>query len=240
MKHPLNPTPTAALCLALLASWAVPAAGADAVPWVGETLSGRPCSDFAWHHGYGPYDYTNPLHRAQRLEVVERVHFTERVRRLHGGEHETHPLNDLEYTIGAFPNHHRALYAMVRYATEEAFERQSGMAWASTPRGGRVRPPAECYLQRAAAFAPEDHRVHMLLGLFYHREGLLKAARQAYERALQREPESAETHYNLGLLFVDMKRYEEGRRHARKAYDLGHPLEGLRERLAAAGHPLDG
>lgn len=206
--------------------------------WPGETLDGRSCSEFAWNHGYGPYDYTNPRHREEKLPVVENNHFTDRVRALRSGENAQRPLNDLEYTIGAFPNHHQALYSLIRYATEDAYVNERREAWQAAPRGNRARPPTECYLQRAINFAPDDHRTYVLYGLFLHRKDALEPAHTAYETALRLEPDSTETHYNFGLLLLDMGRYNEAVEHARAAYKQGYPLQGLRQRLSEKGYRI--
>lgn len=50
--------------------------------------------------------------------------------------------------------------------------------------------------------------------------------------------ESAELQYALGLSYLDAKQYEQAREHATKAYELGYPLPGLRDKLKAAGYPL--
>jgi tetratricopeptide (TPR) repeat protein len=50
---------------------------------------------------------------------------------------------------------------------------------------------------------------------------------------------SAEINYFLGLVLVDLKDYAAAREYARKAYTLGYPLPGLRDKLARAGYPLD-
>lgn len=50
--------------------------------------------------------------------------------------------------------------------------------------------------------------------------------------------QSAQLNYMLGLVLVDLQEFEAAREHARKAYELGYPLPGLRDRLARAGHPL--
>jgi tetratricopeptide (TPR) repeat protein len=47
--------------------------------------------------------------------------------------------------------------------------------------------------------------------------------------------DSANVHYNLGLLYIDLKDYERSQEHARKAYELGAQLPGLRNKLAEAG-----
>lgn len=49
---------------------------------------------------------------------------------------------------------------------------------------------------------------------------------------------SAEIHNALGFAYLGAKDFEKARLHARKAYELGFPLPGLRDQLAAAGYPL--
>jgi tetratricopeptide (TPR) repeat protein len=51
--------------------------------------------------------------------------------------------------------------------------------------------------------------------------------------------ESRELEYHLGLALLDAGQFEDARGHARRAYELGFPLPALRDRLAAAGYPLD-
>ncbi|MEL7448527.1 MAG: hypothetical protein AAFN78_04915, partial [Pseudomonadota bacterium] len=69
-------------------------------------------------NAYGPFDYTNPDHVAKKLDRVERAHFDKGVENLKG--HLTNAggkaqlKGDIAYTLRAFPNHHRALYAMIR------------------------------------------------------------------------------------------------------------------------------
>lgn len=240
MRNSIHTAITAVLYIAAAWTLALPTAvSANDTRWPGETLDGLNCTEFAWDHGYGPFNYTNPRHRNEKLKVVEDNHFTETVRTLRRGENAQSPLNDLEYTIGAFPNHHQALYSMIRYATEEAYSTESRQVWESSTRGGRPRPPPECYLQRAVSFAPDDHRARLLYGLFLHRKGALEQSLAAYREALRLKPDSAETHYNLGLLLLETDNHEEAARHARKAYERGYPLSGLRQRLAEHGYHLD-
>jgi tetratricopeptide (TPR) repeat protein len=49
---------------------------------------------------------------------------------------------------------------------------------------------------------------------------------------------SAEIQNALGFAYLNAKDYEKARQHARRAYELGFPLPGLRDQLAAAGYPL--
>lgn len=193
----------------------------------GLDLSGKPCTGGA--QGFGPYDYTNPAHRGGKLSIVESRHFTPTVERLQGGKSSL-LLNDLDYTLRAFPNHHRALFALIRFFTEPGHT----MAGA-----GKLGSQPECYLQRALRFKPDDGKVSLLYGLYLHKLGKLAEAEPYYRSAVKLMPRSAEAHYNLGLLLTDMERYKEAVPEAHLAYRLGYPLSGLRRRLAAAGHSLE-
>ncbi len=207
----------------------------EEAPWVGDSIQGRPCSSFPHaNQGYtgGGLDYNQFSSADQKLRVVERSHFTSKVKTLRGGEHHPNPLGDLNYTLRAFPNHHEALFAIIRYFTEGT--EQKGKA----PSSSKHQLPPECYLQRAIQFRPEDGNNYILYGIYLHRMGRLEEAKRKYEKGLELMPRSAEGHYNLGLLLVDMGAYEEAREAARKAYEMGYPLSGLRKRLAEKGYPL--
>jgi tetratricopeptide (TPR) repeat protein len=200
--------------------------GAGAIGFSGVDLEGRPCQGKVTT--YGPFDYTNPQHVREKLGVVEAYHFSREVEQLVKGK-SGYLLGDLNYTLGAFPNHHRALFAIIRYVTVPRQPRQGD---------GTLITPPECYLQRALRFQPRDGKTHMLFGLYMHRLKRYEEAEQHYRNALELMPNNAEAHYNLGLLLVDMERYEAAQAEAKTAYRLGFPLAGLRRRLAEAGHPL--
>lgn len=203
---------------------------ADA-PWIGDTLQGKPCSVYYQAGGYGPYDYTNPEHYRNKLPVVETYHFTPKVESLQGGENARHPLNDLHYTLRAFPNHHRALFALIQLHTT-----QSSMV-RSLSSGAFIEP--ECFLQRAANFSPDDSKVQFLHGLYLHRLGRYAEAERKYQQALNEQPDSAEIRYNLALVLIEMGRPEDAHIHARRAYDAGYPLPGVRNRLEALGYTFE-
>jgi tetratricopeptide (TPR) repeat protein len=174
--------------------------------------------------GYGPYDYTNPVHFREKLPIVERAHFTSNVEQLIRGETALGPMNDIAYTLNRFPNHHRALYSMMRY----------NLALETRPAAGTRRSP-ECWFDRAMRFKSDDGTVRMLYGIYLHKISKPDAALRRYEEALTLLPNSAEVHYNMGLTYLDLKDYDAAANHAAKAYDLGYPLPGLRKRLAAVG-----
>ncbi len=51
---------------------------------------------------------------------------------------------------------------------------------------------------------------------------------------------SPEIHYFLGLVYLKLKDLDNASAHAKRAYELGYPLQGLRRQLNAAGRPLNG
>ena len=195
-------------------------------PCVAQAVEGHDCGSI--ENAYGPYDYTNAAERVAKLKIVEEHHFDAGVEQLQG--HLTKPGgpgmlgNDIDYTLRASPNHYRALWAMVRYNLEK------------TPlTAGKMRYTPECYFDRAMRFKPNDGVVRMLYGMYLHKISHDDEALQRYNEALSLAPDSAEVHYNLGLLLVDMQRFDEAVAHARRAYELGYPLLGLQHKLERAG-----
>lgn len=158
----------------------------------------------------------------RNLEVVERWHFDTDVENLTRGINGP-PQDDIHYTLMAFPNHYRALDAMARFQREHP------------------RPPAatylsaECYFQRALVMDPNDANIYIIYGVHLHKSGEPEAALTAYQRALELDASLANAHYNLGLLYFDMKRYTDARAQALRAYELGYPLPGLKHKLERAG-----
>jgi tetratricopeptide (TPR) repeat protein len=75
--------------------------------------------------------------------------------------------------------------------------------------------------------------------MLFRSQNKLEEARKVLEEGDRAtEGKSAEINYFLGLVLLDLKDWDEAQARARKAYELGHPLPGLRDRLAKAGHPL--
>jgi hypothetical protein len=207
----------------LLAGFFPGTVGAQQVPWVGESLDGRACSDIGTGAtgGYGPFDYR--IHK-DRLPLVEGAHFTPEVENLIRGKSTIHPMPDVNYTLNRFPNHHRALYAAVRFALgESTASRREGYS-------------AECYLQRAIYFTPNDPAPYLLFGLYLHRVGELDRSLEMYERAEELAPDNGNLLYNMGLLHFDRGNFVESRRYAEQASRLGIDLPGLKRKLQEAGH----
>jgi tetratricopeptide (TPR) repeat protein len=193
----------------------------DKAPWVGETLDGKKCSGKSM--GFGPYDYLRRGQLTAELDVVETAHFTPEVERLEAGNTSV-AINDIAYTITAWPNHHRALHSAMRYRM---------MFW-EWPEDAQV-PPAECQLQRAIQFSPQDPVPYMLYGLLLHKAQKYDAALLSFRGALRLRPDDVLTQYNMGLTLVELKQYKEAVQMAKSAYAAGIPLPGLKNKLIAAG-----
>ncbi|MEP7062475.1 MAG: hypothetical protein ABI881_08750 [Betaproteobacteria bacterium] len=171
-------------------------------------------------NAYGPFDY-----RTQRknLAIVERFHFTQSVEMLQSGSTGTIG-GDLDYTLRASPNHPRALMAMSNYALRQKKDRVRGAEYS-----------VDCYFDRAIRFAPNDGTVYMIYGTYLFKTGNKQKAMKAFETAENFAEDNANLHYNLGLVYVDAKEYDRALLHAQKAYALGFPLAGLKNKLIAAG-----
>lgn len=175
---------------------------------------------------YGPYDYTNYSHYLEFLPVVEVYHFTPEVEQLIAGESGT-IYDDLAYTLRAFPNHHRALLAITKY--EDSVKDAN-----AKEKVGR-NYSIDCFFRRGIVFAPSDGVVRLIYATYLHQNRKLTQAKAQYETALKINPNSSEVHYNMGLLYYDTDELGLAVRHGRKAYELGYPLQGLKNKLISKG-----
>jgi len=180
------------------------APSAYAMGWSGIDLTGAPCAGA--EQGFGPFDYTNSSHRSKHLNIVEAHHFTKKVEALSSGKSGPIAL-DIDYTLRAFPNHHRALYAMMRYQLK-----------VSRPSGAQYSP-IECYFQRAMTFKPNDFRVMQLYANYLTKKKQPKMAIDVYKRAMTAKNAPPEINYSLGLLYFDLKKFDDAVEQAKIAYD---------------------
>jgi tetratricopeptide (TPR) repeat protein len=66
-------------------------------------------------------------------------------------------------------------------------------------------------------------------------DGRIDDAIEQYDEAVKLQPENANINYNLGLVYLKKKDYEQSIVYAKKAYELGFPLPGLRNKLMKTG-----
>lgn len=206
------------LAIATLASAAGSAVAQDT------TLDSAACGPLT--NAFGPFDYRTATR--DQINIVERFHFTRRVESLQGGMTGTVG-GDISYTLRAIPNHPRALLALSRLALRTKVSTVAGMPYS-----------VECWFDRAIRFRPDDPYPMVLLGSYLAKLARSKEAAEWLDRGATLAPEEdANLHYNLGLAFLDAGQVEKAAQHARIAYRLGFPLDGLRNRLVGAGVRLD-
>jgi tetratricopeptide (TPR) repeat protein len=191
-----------------------------------QAQSGNACGDLA--NAYGPHDYQTE--RGQPLRLVERGHFPASVEALAHGKHgKNTPVGpDLEYTLRAFPNHHRALLAAQRFSERAKKDPPPGM-----------RLPVECWFDRAVRFRPNDVIVRMLYSQYMASKGQREGALAHLEHAQRFAGDNPFTHYNLGLLYLEMKEFDRALAQAHRAIELGFERDDLKAKLVAAGRWSD-
>lgn len=181
---------------------------------------------------FGPFDYTDSS-TWKHIDVVEKYHFDEGVRSFRRGLNGS-VWGDITYTLRAFPNHHPALEAMARLLRQKnrhmSYERKMILY-----RGMPANVKAEAYFEKAMKFSPNDAKTVLLYGIHLHKTNNLKKALEQYNKAEKMGLLSADLFYNLGLLHVELGSKEKALEKAKKAYALGHPLPGLRNKLKRMG-----
>ena len=133
-------------------------------------------------------------------------------------------MGDFKYILDYFPNHPRALALAAELSI-------------------RARHPewVQPYFEKSMTLYPNYAATHVIYGTFLQKLGKNADAVLQYERALSIDPSIPNAHYNLGLAYLDLRKYDLANYHANLAYHSGASLPGLRERLKKAGawKPLD-
>ncbi|WP_377153448.1 tetratricopeptide repeat protein [Roseateles sp. UC29_93] len=189
---------------------------------------GTGCGGLA--NNYGPYDYRqykdapeiDPVTRQMSpLQMVEGAHFIDTCEALVKCKRGTIG-SDIDYTLRAFPNHHRALVAMMLYGD----------------RTKRDQPPdalftVDCYFKRALAWKSDDVIVRLIYAGYLNGKGKPAPAKEQLEAASKLTGDNAFSVYNVGMVALDLNQVDLAVESARKAYGAGmtHPV--LRQRLMA-------
>jgi len=169
---------------------------------------------------YGPYDYRNDR---DKLPIVDNSHFTPEIEALI--PRGNNPVGaDIDYTLRAFPNHHRALLATVRLGEKLKSPQPYGLRWT-----------IDCYFDRAIRFRPDDAIVRMIFAKYLNKRSRRPEALQQLSQAVRLAADGGFTHYNAGLIYLEMQEYDLAVAEAHKALSLGFERPELRDRLMAAG-----
>lgn len=169
----------------------------------------------------GPFDYRTG---GGRLSMVESNHFTPTIENLIRGRTGT-LAQELSFLLHGFPNHHRGLVAISRYGLRER-----------SPQPGNLDYSIDCYFMRALRFQPDDYIVNLLFADYLAKTNRPTQAVQFLD-AVRNAPVSDNplTAYNLGMLYLEVGRYDLALEQAHKAMELGNPRTGLADALRAKG-----
>ena len=173
------------------------------------------------HYKPGPYDHTT---HASKLHLVESAHFTVPVQTLTAGATSAKPGPDLDYTLRAFPNNHRALVTVMNAARRYSDATEIGL-----PRS------FECYFDRALRFAPDDALARLLYATFLIQKKRVGDAKKQIDHAATLAGDNSFTHLNVGLIYFDAGDYDKALKQAHIAAELGSRRQDLKDRLKAIG-----
>lgn len=168
---------------------------------------------------YGPYDYRT---QRDKLEIVERYHFTADVESLRAGASTIKIGGDIAYLLATSPNHHRGLLAMMRLAERE-----------NSPYPKNMRYSVDCYFDRAIRFRRNDTTVRMLYAQYLQKNKRTPEALAQLQFASELAKDNGFTHYNIGLVYFEMGQYELALAQAHKAKALGFEQPELAQMLTA-------
>lgn len=165
------------------------------------------------------YDYNTA---GSLLPTVERYHFTPDIENLRHGVTGTLGA-DLSYTLMMIPNHYRALAAFGKLSIRDKTLKPAGAQYS-----------VGCFFDRAIRFKPNDPMVRQVYGNYLQKAGQPDKAIEQLQIAADLRPEDPTVNYNLGLLYAQKKDYDQAKIYAKKAYSLGFPLPGLKNKLIEA------
>jgi len=197
--------------------------GTVASPWAAAQQADPACGN-PFVTTFGPHDY---LVDQSKRKIVEDYHFTPRVESLIAGQSGSLG-GDLDYTLRAFPNHHRALISMMNLGAK-----------LKTPKPAGAQFSVECYFTRALLFRPDDSIARMVYAKYLSSNGRKPEAVAQLDYAAQRSQDSGFTQYNAGLLYFEVGAFDKALVQAHKAMGLGFERPALKQQLQAAGKWVD-
>jgi len=202
-------------------------------PWVGNSLNGKVCS--GGKQGYGPFDYSKRSSLPRyNLFIVEVAHFTPKVERLLEGESSSIE-GDLNYTLRAWPNHHKALLSFTRFQLSINNNLIKDNPKTKRKENSLTTPP-ECYFQRAIKFSPNDATVYSLYAYYLKKIGHLKKSSLLYEKALSLQEHNIKIKYSYALLLIKLKKFKEANTLAKEIYSNKKAPKGLMKILKKNKH----
>ncbi len=205
------------------AAVALLALGCAAAPAWAQSLDAGCGNPFV--NGFGPHDYR--VETGHNRKIVEDYHFTPNIETLIRGN--SAPLGgELDYTLRAFPNHHRALIAMMRLGKRLKDAKPPGAQFA-----------VECYFKRALVFRPDDTVARLIYANYLSGNGRKSDATRELETVVRQAPDNAFTQYNVGLIYFELGEFDRALAQAHRAQGMGFERQDLKDQLVAAGKWAD-
>ena len=161
---------------------------------------------------------TNPenyfgAHSSEHLWVVEEHHLKKAIDKM-GWENLSYAWDDIDFILDHFPNHPKALMMAIELSLKV-----------------KKYDKVAAHFKRAIYMYPKVAPTYIMHGIFFHKKGNIKSAIEQYKKAVEVDPEQSEAFYNLGLAYMSIKKYEQAYLAAKRAYSLGYPLPGLKQKL---------
>lgn len=182
------------------------------------------CGPLSTMGAYGPYDYVT---QRGRIEIVEQHHFTPKVEALIAGE-SGYLGGDLNYTLIASPNHHRALLALMRYGARTHVDPPPNLTYT-----------IDCYFDRAIRFSPNDTVVRDLFAVYLKQHNRNAEAIHQLDAASELITDNGMSHFNTGLLYFELGQFQSALREAHRARKLGFENTLLEDKLKAVNQWKD-
>lgn len=126
---------------------------------------------------------------------------------------------DVDFVLRYFPNHPKGLLLLAQMCAD----------------GVTQHCDLDFVFEKAIATNPNVAGTYVTQGVYLHRVKRYREAIASYQRALAIDPNSLNGHYNLGLAYLETKQYDLANQEAQRAYALGAPFPGLRDRLKQSG-----
>ena len=187
---------------------------------------GDPSCGNPFVNGFGPHDYR--VEQGYNRKIVEDYHFLPRVESLISGMSSSLG-GDIDYTLRAFPNHHRALISMMNLG-----------ARLKNPMPPGAQFSVECYFKRALQFRPDDTIARMIYAKYLATNVRKPEAIRQLEFVVQATKENGFSQYNAGLIYFEMGEFDKALLQAHRAMSLGFERPaGLKQQLEKAGKWVD-
>lgn len=155
----------------------------------------------------------------QQLSNVDRFHLAQCADSARTRQYMS-SLADCEFILRYFPNHPKALLALADIC----------FVW----KNPRCNP--DPFFALAIAVNPNASATYSTQGIYLLRAGRVDNAIASLKQAAALDPNSVNAHYNLGLAYFEAKQYDLANASAQRAYLLGAPVPGLRDKLRKAGY----